>query len=92
LWRKSCGATISSRSLAAAVTPGRANRATITPTLDSTVRKARELLATSRQAAWLARSRISDSRKRLSQSGDTVVATASRITEARSALLAKQRA
>jgi len=92
LWRKSCGATIFSRSLAAAVTPGRANRATITPTLDSTVRKARELLATSRQTTWLARSRISDSRKRLSQSGDTVVATASRITEARSALLAKQRA
>jgi hypothetical protein len=37
-------------------------------------------------------STVHDSRKRLSQSGDTVVATASRITAARSALLAKQRA
>ena len=45
--------------------------------------QAKAILASSRRTAQLARSRISDSRERLSQSEDTVVATASRITEAR---------
>ena len=47
------------------------------------VTQAKAILASSRRTAQLARSRISDSRERLSQSEDTVVATASRITEAR---------
>jgi len=63
-----------------------ASRATITPTLDPIVSQAKKLLADSREAARLARTRITGSRKRLSQSGDTIVATASCITEARSRL------
>jgi hypothetical protein len=69
-----------------------ASRATITSTLDPIVSQAKKLLATSRKTARLARTRITDSRKRLSQSGDTVVATASCITEARSTLQRHQRA
>ena len=53
--------------------------------------QAKEILATSRRTARLARNRISGSRKRLSQSGDTVVATASRISAARSTLQRRQR-
>jgi hypothetical protein len=56
------------------------------------VSQAKEILASSRRTARLARRRITGSRERLSQSGDTVVATASRITEARSALGGNQRA
>ena len=48
--------------------------------------QAKRQLATSRKTALLARSRITGSRERLSQSGDTVVASASRIGAARSAL------
>ena len=48
--------------------------------------QAKEILATSRRTARLARNRISGSRKRLSQSGDTVVATAACISAARAAL------
>jgi len=56
------------------------------------LRQAKQKLAASRRTARLARRRITGSRKRLSQSGDTVVATASRITKARSALGRNQRA
>ena len=69
-----------------------ASRATITPTLDPIVSQAKKLLADSREAARLARTRITGSRKRLSQSGDTIVATASCITEARSRLQPQLRA
>ena len=48
--------------------------------------QAKETLASSRSTARLARTRIGASRKRLSQSGDTVVATAACISAARAAL------
>jgi len=56
------------------------------------VSQSKEILASSRRTARLARSRITGSRERLSQSGDTVVATASRITAARSTIDGNQRA
>jgi hypothetical protein len=54
--------------------------------MGSLVSQAQRQLATSRKTARLARSRITGSRERLSQSGDIVVAAASQIGAARSAL------
>jgi len=70
----------------AAVIQSCAKRATITSTLDPVVNQAKRQLAASRKTALLARRRITGSRARLSQSGDTVVAAASHIGAARSAL------
>ncbi|TMH25321.1 MAG: hypothetical protein E6H63_15300 [Betaproteobacteria bacterium] len=50
------------------------------------ISQAKKTLASSRSTARLARIRIGASRKRLSQSGDTVVATAACISAARAAL------
>ena len=48
------------------------------------------MLSSSRETARLARSRITGSRKRLSQAGDTVVAAAANISAARSAIQRRQ--
>jgi hypothetical protein len=56
------------------------------PHLKDLLRAARKVLASSQATAGRARSRIHGSRKRLSQTGDTVIATASRIGAARFAL------
>ena len=50
------------------------------------LREAKKVLASSRAAARLAKSRIYGSRKRLSQTEDTIVSTASVVSAARSAL------
>jgi hypothetical protein len=50
------------------------------------LRQAKQVLASGRAAARLAKSRISGSRKQLSQAGDTVVSAASAVSEARSTI------
>lgn len=56
------------------------------------VSQARRILDSSRETARLARSRITGSRKRLSQAGDNVVASAASISAARSAMQRRPRA
>jgi hypothetical protein len=80
-----------------APTIGSPNRAKIWPAAhvdtvsQELLNRAKALLDSSRQTARLARKRIDGSRALLSESGDAVVATASAITAARSALRGDQR-
>jgi hypothetical protein len=50
------------------------------------LRQAKQVLASGRAAARLAKSRINGSRKQLSQAGDTIVATASAVSATRSTI------
>ena len=74
--------------------PNRARIVLVLANVNTTSRRlvsqARVVLHSSRETARLARTRITGSHQRLSQAGDTIVAAASHITAARSAMRANQ--